>query len=264
MIVSTYNDPDALRLVLEALRRQTLRPLDVVIGDDGSTEATRVLIDSMRTDFPVPLAHVWHEDRGFRLAEIRNKSVAAAKGDYIIQIDGDIVVDRHFVEDHARLARKGFFVKGTRIKLSEKISRRLRSRGSLPRFMPGFFSPGIEKQRFKTLRLTWPGFRKSLTYRSSGTGIGANMAFWRSDFLKTNGYDESFTGWGCEDTDLMERFLRMGLRTSKTFHVAKAYHLYHPENPSPHLEEAYRLLAEKAARGETECENGISKWLNQK
>lgn len=264
LIISTYNRPAALRLILESVARQTYMPVDVVIGDDGSGEETRRVVEEFQKDFPTRLVHVWQEDKGFRLSEIRNKSVAAAQGDYIVQIDGDMVIDRHFVEDHARLAREGYFVKGTRIMLNDAVTRRMEKRGKLPWIMPGLLSRGIMKQRIKSLRLPWPGFKKSLSYKPASTGIGANMAFWREDFIATNGYDEGFTGWGCEDTDLMERFLRMGIRTCKTFHVAKAWHLYHPESKNPHLDKAYDVLHEKEQRGELRCENGVSKWLNQK
>ena len=65
-------------------------PDEVIVGDDGSTSETKDLIESFKKDFPVPLIHLWQEDKGFRLAMMRNKSVAAATGDYIIEIDGDI------------------------------------------------------------------------------------------------------------------------------------------------------------------------------
>lgn len=264
LIISTYNRPAALRLVLESVRRQTVMPVDVIIGDDGSRDDTRRLVEELAKGFPTRLVHVWHEDQGFRLAEIRNKSIAAAQGDYIVQIDGDMIVDRHFIEDHCRLARPRQFVKGTRVMLTEKASLRHEARGKLPQFMPGLLSSEIAKRRIKVLRLPWPGFKKSLTYKPNSTGIGANMAFWRKDCIDINGYDEGFYGWGCEDTDLMERFLRYGLTTCKTFHVAKAYHLYHPESKNPHLEESYAILRDKRLKGEIRCKNGISKWLNQK
>lgn len=262
LIISTYNRPQALRLVLESVRRQTLTPMDVVVCDDGSGAETRKLVDELRDGgFPGRLVHVWHEDKGFRLAEIRNKGVAECRGEYIVQIDGDMMLERHFVEDHARLARKGFYIKGTRIMLKEAYTRRLERGGKLPFMLPGLLSSGIAKNRIKSLRLPWPGFRKSPGYRIKGSGIGANMSFWYDDFMKVNGYDESFTGWGCEDTDLMDRLERLGVRTFKTFHLAKAYHLYHPESKNPRIDEANRRLREKIASGEIRCDNGVDKHI---
>lgn len=57
-------------------------------------------------DFPCPILHAWQEDKGFRLAESRNNALRMAHGDYIVFIDGDIIMERHFIADHERLAEK--------------------------------------------------------------------------------------------------------------------------------------------------------------
>ncbi len=124
LIISTYNRPDALRLCLDSILRQTTLPDEVIIGDDGSADDTRQVIEDFRKKCPVPLKHIWHEDDGFRLAMMRNKSVAAASGDYIVQIDGDIVLERHFIADHKAAATEGYFVKGSRVRLTDEFSRR--------------------------------------------------------------------------------------------------------------------------------------------
>lgn len=264
VIVSTYNRPRALRLVLESLLRQSRPPEEVIVGDDGSGPETEEVVNEFRPAFGGRLIYIRQPDEGFRLSEIRNKSVAAASGDFIIQIDGDIIADRHFVEDYVRLARPGYYIKGTRIMLTPAYTRKLENKGRLPRIMPGFLSPGIAKNRLKALRLPYPGFRESPHYRTSGTGIGANMAFWRDDFLAVNGYDEGFKGWGCEDTDLMERFGMAKIGCFKTFHLAKAYHLYHPESKNPDYDAALARLEERISSGEKRIPNGVDKWLRQK
>ena len=114
LIISTYNRPEALSVCLDSVRFQTVMPDEVIVGDDGSTSETKDLIESFKKDFPVPLIHLWQEDKGFRLAMMRNKSVAAATGDYIIEIDGDIFLHNKFVEDHKRLAKPGHYLRGTR------------------------------------------------------------------------------------------------------------------------------------------------------
>ena len=62
LILSTYNRPDALALCLESIIRQSVLPREVIIGDDGSTEKTRQIIENYQNTFPVPLLHVWQED----------------------------------------------------------------------------------------------------------------------------------------------------------------------------------------------------------
>ena len=107
LLISTYNWKEALSLCLYSAFAQTVKPAEILIADDGSREDTRQLIDEMRAKTDIPIVHVWHEDKGFRLSAIRNRSIEKAKGDYIIQIDGDIILDRHFIADHLELAEKG-------------------------------------------------------------------------------------------------------------------------------------------------------------
>ena len=104
LIVSTYNRPDALRVCLDSVKHQTILPYEVIIGDDGSRSETADTIKEISRNFPVPIKHVWHEDNGFRLAMMRNKSVAASSGDYIIEVDGDVFLHPKFIEDHLREA----------------------------------------------------------------------------------------------------------------------------------------------------------------
>ena len=92
LLIATYNWPQALACVLASVRAQRVAPLEVVIADDGSRDDTRRLIEREAQHFPVPIVHVWHEDTGFRLAAIRNKAIAQARGEYLVQIDGDIVL----------------------------------------------------------------------------------------------------------------------------------------------------------------------------
>ena len=92
LILSTYNRPDALAVTLESILRLDRLPDEVIVGDDGSTRETAEVIESFRPRFPIPLVHLWHEDRGFRLAKMRNKCIARATGDYIVQIDGDLIL----------------------------------------------------------------------------------------------------------------------------------------------------------------------------
>ena len=118
LLISTYNWKEALRQSLLSIFNQTVLPHEILIADDGSTDDTRLLIDEMREISPVPIIHLWQEDDGFRVASIRNKAIARATGDYIVQIDGDIFVNKHFIQDHIEMAEEGYFVCGSRVLLS--------------------------------------------------------------------------------------------------------------------------------------------------
>ena len=91
VIVTTYNRPDALAAVLDGYQAQSTQSFELLVADDGSTEATRAVVDDFRSRATFPVNHVWHEDRGFRAAAIRNRALAATAADYIIFSDGDCV-----------------------------------------------------------------------------------------------------------------------------------------------------------------------------
>ena len=105
LITPTYNWPEALELLLLSIMNQTVLPNEVLVADDGSKEDTQQLIERFQKIFPVPLIHVWHEDIKNRKPRAMNQAIARAKYDYIVEIDGDIIMNKHFVEDHLNFTK---------------------------------------------------------------------------------------------------------------------------------------------------------------
>ena len=132
IIVATYNRADALGAVLRSLSRQTDENFELLVADDGSDVATARVVSEWAGRMPVPLQHVWHADRGFRLAEIRNRAIRASTGAYCIFLDGDCIARPDFVAAHRRLAEPGWFVTGTRILLSADLTDRILHQGLEP------------------------------------------------------------------------------------------------------------------------------------
>jgi len=115
LIVSTYNRPKALKLTLESVIRQSYMPDEIIIADDGSSAETLRLIKSYKNKIFPTLFHCWQKDEGFQLSKIRNKSIAQSSADYIISIDGDLILHKHFIRDHLRTKELGCFVQGSRV-----------------------------------------------------------------------------------------------------------------------------------------------------
>ena len=228
LIISTYNRPDALEVCLKSVAMLNPLPDEVIVGDDGSREETETLVSRFCKDFPVPLKYIRQEDEGFRLAMIRNKCVAAATGDYIIQIDGDLFLHQRFVSDHVRESRKGYFLKGGRVQLGEALTNEICKERTPRKITP--FTAGIEAKRANAVRSVAVADYLAPRYRKNRDNVlGCNMSFYRDDFMAVNGYDESFEGWGAEDLDISFRFKNMGLGKRYLKFCALAYHLWHPE-----------------------------------
>lgn len=270
LMISTYNWKEALALVLRSVAAQSRLPDEVIIADDGSREDTTELLRHVARDFPVPLRHVWQPDDGFRLARSRNRGIAAARGEYLIQLDGDMILHRDFVADHLSLARPGHFLQGTRIRTTEAETARLLA-GGAPRFgwfVDAYFRTEHDRstyhfgRRHHTLRLPWLARLKA---RSSGHPMGCNVSFWREDLLRVNGYDERMQGYGSEDLELDLRLLNAGLRRSQIKFAALALHLEHrsvaPADPSDPNLPNNRLLQQARDEGRVRSVQGLDTHL---
>lgn len=223
LIVTTYNRPLFLELVLKSILSQKVLPREVIIADDGSGKETKNLIDLYAANFPVPLIHSWIPDEGFRLAKSRNVAIAKAKGDYIIIIDGDIVISRHFVQDHLSARCPGHFINGGRARLS-KFATEQRCVTLNHKFSP--FTIGL-KRPLTMIRIP---YLYHILKGAKGTRKirGCNMSFWKSDIIAINGFEEEIEGWGGEDTELTVRFTNNGIRRLNITGMAPCVHLYHP------------------------------------
>ena len=259
LIVTTYDWPAALGLVLESALRQTLPPGEVLVADDGSDERTAVVVREFVDRFHafgVAVHHVWHPDRGFRAAEIRNRALAQSRGGYILLVDGDCILHPDFTRSHLAFARPGAFVQGTRVLLSERRSdRALSSRQTT--FHP--LQTGISN-RANALSANWLS-RVVPSSRDPLNGVrSCNMGFWRSDAARVNGFDERFVGWGREDSDFVARMTHAGVRRRKLKFGGIVYHLWHPERPRDALKVNDELLERVRRSGVTRAADGMDKY----
>ena len=257
LMISTYNRPDALHLCLESVLHQSVLPDEVIIGDDGSKEETRLVIEQFQHKFPISLIHIWQEDNGFQLAKARNKCIAAAKYEYIVQIDGDLILHKRFIADHIAFAKKGCYIKGGRVNLNDSLTQKLCS--TLQYMQPNFFTQGLLR-RINSIHCL-PIARYLAPRRKSAPGLGCNMGFWREDAIKINGYDEFYVGWGGEDYDFAIRLARLGNKKMALKFAAIVFHLWHNDLYMDNKEKNFEHYYNVKDGGGVRCESGISQYL---
>jgi glycosyltransferase involved in cell wall biosynthesis len=258
LVISTYNWPAALALCLQSVAGQTQLPNEVIIADDGSGAETAALIEKFQADFPIPIYHVWHKDEGFRKTIILNKAVQKTGFEYIIQIDGDVILEKHFVADHLRISERGTFIRGTRGMLTADRTRVLLQQG---RAELNAFSAGVA-HRFNALRLPLLSGFFVKKEKSSQQVRGSNFAFWKGDFVTVNGYDNTIAGWGHEDEELATRFINFGLLKKVVKLQAVQFHLHHSgEHRNSAVEQRNKINTIKAQHI-TVCADGYSQCLN--
>jgi glycosyltransferase involved in cell wall biosynthesis len=259
LVVTTYNWPAALALVLDSIRAQHAPPGEVLVADDGSREDTRELLLRVAGDFPVPLRHCWQEDAGFRVARSRNRAIAAASGDYVVLLDGDMVLHPRFIADHCDAAREHMYVQGSRVLTSSEFATQLIERGSTE---VTWRSPGIERRR-NALRL--PALSRWYQARSqtlAPTRIKTcNQGWWRADLLALNGFDERYEGWGREDEDLAVRAGHAGLACRQMRFAGLGFHLHHRERHHDGASPNDALLAAARATHAVRSPVGIDRHL---
>ncbi|GAB4334513.1 MAG: glycosyltransferase family 2 protein [Desulfobulbaceae bacterium] len=258
LIITTYNWKEALEVALLSAFQQTVLPDEIIVADDGSGPETAGLVAALAKSSPVPLHHSWQEDKGFRLARSRNRAIARARGEYIILIDGDVILEKHFIEDHLEFRRPGCFIQGTRVLLNENMSARVLEKKAM---IHAFCYQGVENRK-NCLRSRMLARIFSMTSRSLVGVKTCNFAFYRHDAITVNGFNEEFIGWGREDSEFIVRLLNSGICRRNMRFNGLVYHLYHPMNDRTRLPFNDGILQKTIEGKLTWCEKGLSRHLD--
>jgi GT2 family glycosyltransferase len=231
IVVLTYNRSDALLAVLRALAPQCPADAVVVVADDGSGPEHVAAVRAQLPAFACPVRHVWHPDTGFTASRARNLGAFHAQADYLLFLDGDCIPRPDYLQHHLALARPGCFVNGSRVLVGERLTARvLRGEVELAECTP------LDWLRLRlagdvnklTHLLYWPHAPGRVQDRFAFSGIrSCNFGLWYRDFEAVNGFDESFTGWGHEDADLVLRLHHLGRRRKNGFLATEVFHLWH-------------------------------------
>lgn len=219
LLITTYNRPDALNAVLDSAAQQCRLPDEVIICDDGSGIHTSKVVE--RWGDRLPIRHAWMPDMGFRAARSRNLGVLCSEAEIIIFIDGDCLLPPFFISEHVALARPGYLLSG---------GRQLLTPGQTKSFFKKKLSLSsiFDSIKFLRLPLGWLRDCYPANWKSVRT---CNMSLYKMDIVKIGGFDESYVGWGREDSDFVIRALRSGLSIRWGRLAVCVAHLYHVESP---------------------------------
>lgn len=260
LIITTYNWKEALELVLLSVLRQTLLPDEIIIADDGSREDTKILIEKYKIIFSIPLIHSWQKDEGFRAASSRNKAISKAQGNYIILVDGDMILDKNFIKDHVKFAKRGYFSQGSRVLIGKTKSEIILKSKKID-FSIYEQDLSNRKNLIKSALLS----NLSKGYKKNIKGIKTcNLAFFKKDCLDINGFNEDFIGWGREDSEFVVRLINNKIMRQNIKFSAISLHIYHELNSKKMLKENNEILELSIKNNLIFCNNGINKYLKDK
>ncbi|PMS18790.1 glycosyl transferase family 2 [Trinickia dabaoshanensis] len=262
VIVTTYNRPDALELVLAGCLAQSDRHFEIVVADDGSGTPTRELVERTAHASPIPIVHAWQPDEGFRAAASRNGAIALARGEYLIFLDGDCVPQRDFVARHRALAQPRMLVTGSRILLRQRLTALALEKRLALAEQPAVFwirqRLAGQVNKILPLLLKLPDFAKRRVDGFVWRGIKTcNLGAWRADVAAVNGFDETFVGWGHEDADLVARLHNAGIGRKNGYLATEVLHLWHPEAARDREGPNHDRVLARLADGTTRAEKGL-------
>tara|TARA_Y100001968_G_scaffold320948_1_gene354604 strand:+ start:1376 stop:2308 length:933 start_codon:yes stop_codon:yes gene_type:complete len=224
VVIPTFNRLPILKKCLSALEDQqpssSIDGYEVLIVDDGSTDGTTEWLERESTQYP-HLKLLKQDHAG--PAKGRNKGVENAKGDIIIFIDSDIVVNYSFLKAHIRSLERFW---------AEKGNRNCFTYGSVIN-TSDFENP--KKELYKITDISWAYF---------ATG---NVAIDRSLLLKAGLFDTSFFLYGWEDLELGERLRKLNVSLVKC-PDAIGYH-WHPALTMDKINDLVRVEKERAKMG---------------
>lgn len=255
LIITTYNWPEALKLVLHSACEQSVMPGEIIVADDGSGPETSRAIRDVLGPSDLRWCHIRHEDNGIRQARIKNLAVKHSQAQYLILIDHDVTLHPDFIADHTSIAEKGIFLQGKRVFLSKYHTEKyLSDKAFSP---PSPFSRGLNNRK-NAFRLPKLGKILSRPKKFQTTLRGCNLSMHREDFLRVDGYDETFDQlWGREDSDICYRLFNNGIKVKNLWFSALQYHLEHKIIKRIHRDrlddELDRIIHEKRTRAFKGC-----------
>lgn len=266
LIIAFYNKVRFLELVLGGLSRQTFKDFEVLIADDGSTDANVSLVKNLLSKYSFPIRHLWQTDDGFRKNIMLNKCILEAQSDVMVFIDGDCIPHQHFIEEHLNSTRDGLCSTGRRVNLSQVMSDKL---------TPELVANGyLEKSNMAMMLLNIKGqgnhagqglyfknnlIRAFINKKIRGV-LGSNFSVTKNDLMAVNGFDERYVHPSVgEDTDIEYRLRLNGIKVASLINVAVQYHLYHKELTRNNVN--YELFESTKKLGFAQTPYGIKKLV---
>lgn len=214
-VIPTYNNRTLLKNTMEALNYLELLPGDdfeVIIADDGSTDGTGEYIEKAHCNYPMQYFFL-ERNSGFGSSRARNAGWKKAAGEFIIFIDGDILVKGSYLRDLSRCfaLNKDILVTGLRLMLDEPV--RWEEIGTQRVFERYHF----DKERYQLLDDRYllyalNSFNANALVPPWTQFYGCNLALPKKWLERVGGFDENFKEWGLEDLEFSYSLYKNGIR----------------------------------------------------
>ena len=267
VIVPIYNRLEHFRALFICLLRQNRQIDELIITDDGSSQQILDYIADLIPKASFKIKHIYQEDKGFRKTRALNNGVINSEGELLVFCDQDLIFGEEYIEYMEKNIKKGCFLLCRPISINEEekdiILKKIELSNKYEELLKALPKDYLESVN-KTLKTDRK--RRILNIlKLSKRGIklvGMSYAVMKSDYLKVNGYDENYNGWGEEDDDFGNRLYVAGIKGKELKTPNMQIHLWHYSDPtkkhSMNEEYYYKRKREIFSNKNYFCKNGCS------
>ena len=267
VIVPIYNRLEHFRALFICLLRQSRQIDELIITDDGSSQQILDYIADLIPKAFFKIKHIYQEDKGFRKTRALNNGVINSEGEFLVFCDQDLIFGEEYIEYMEKNIKKGCFLLCRPISVNEEEKDIILKKIELSNKYEDLLKP-LPKDYLESVNRTLRTDRKRRILnilKLSKRGIklvGMSYAVMKSDYLKVNGYDENYNGWGEEDDDFGNRLYVAGIKGKELKTPNMQIHLWHYSDPtkkhSMNEEYYYKRKKEIFSNKNYFCKNGCS------
>lgn len=273
VIVPVYNRLEHMRAQLICLMKQKVQPYELIITDDGSKEKVLEYIEDLLPKVKFSIKHIYQEDKGFRKTRALNNGVKESEGEYLVFCDQDLVFGEDYLEVVSRKAKNGEFLHFRPVNLTENERDIFIKEIEDTNFSYEKFAGNLDEEHRVSVKRTLKKDRLRRLINKFGFSkrgiklVGMSYGLFKNDYLKINGYDEKYQGWGYEDDDFGNRLYMAGIKGREGKTKDLQLHLWHHLDPTKKKslnEEYYQKRREEVlSKGKYFCEYGLNNSLEK-
>lgn len=237
VIIPVYNRLEHLRAGFLCLLRQERQPDELIITDDGSSQKVLDFIGDLIPKAKFKIKHIYQEDKGFRKTRALNNAVRNCEGELLVFCDQDLIFGEDYLKTIESNIKENIFLMGRAYHITkeekEKILLKIdnvKEYREILAEMPKSYFPTIDKMLKEDKKRRLLHFFK-LSYRGIKL-VGMSYALTKNSYLKVNGYDEKYNGWGQEDDDFGNRLSVAGIKGKELITSKMQMHLWHHVDPT--------------------------------
>ena len=267
VIVPIYNRLEHFRALFICLLKQNRQIDELIITDDGSSQKILDYIGDLIPKASFKIKHIYQEDKGFRKTRALNNGVVNSEGELLVFCDQDLIFGEEYIEYMEKNIKKGYFLLCRPVSINEEekniILKKIENTNKyeeLLKPLPKYYLESVNKtldtdrkrRILNILKLAKRGIKL----------VGMSYAVLKRDYMKVNGYDENYNGWGEEDDDFGNRLYVAGIKGKELKTPNMQVHLWHYSDPtkkhSMNEEYYYKRKKEIFSNKDYFCKNGCS------